>query len=536
MRVDQLERGSPVDVWLLNKHGLYRILISKDEECLYRAIAEQKCPSQNYYEKVKKKLNSYCSEHLETPGKSFESLNTPDEKMAVVSAAYRRNVLLYGKIDAEPKVFGKYGGTTITIMLRYDDSDDSYESIHPIEHMRQMALCQSLVYEVLYDKVFNISRDTQLDTVDKVRQKTYNRNQTQRRPLGGHSCSFYDTSIQSSSTVCSHKAYHSDEYEQCTDCDEFPPFPFRVAKSLDPAFYRNASYDIWLDARKDIKEGDKVTIRDPRMNEVTGHVQEILSDEKLRVFAQAPCGQLVVVNRSDIIKAFRKAPPKSAVKATVRPRPDKNLKSYPATPNLLGLNNAGASGFPLSSTIAVNAVLPQQQLTALRRQASAFQHPFQQAPANTYNRAGQQFAHPSRQCVQPQNAGFLASRGQPVPTPPQQPTFTTCQLQAQAPRSLSAFHTPRPLLSSYFIHPQQFPVSQGCPQQFFVMPPMQQFSRPDNAITGNQLYASMTHKASANASSPYNQPEMWSFGQMSGALSSMVSKPSPPAEGALQQQ
>ena len=30
----------------------------------------------------------------------------------------------------------------------------------------------------------------------------------------------------------------------------YPPFPFRVAKSLDPDFYRNAQFDIWLDQKK----------------------------------------------------------------------------------------------------------------------------------------------------------------------------------------------------------------------------------------------------------------------------------------------
>jgi len=41
MRLDQLERSSPVDSWLLKAHNKFRIQIPKDENCLYKAVAEQ---------------------------------------------------------------------------------------------------------------------------------------------------------------------------------------------------------------------------------------------------------------------------------------------------------------------------------------------------------------------------------------------------------------------------------------------------------------------------------------------------------------
>jgi len=31
-----------------------------------------------------------------------------------------------------------------------------------------------------------------------------------------------------------------------------PPFPFRVVKSLDPSFYRNSQYDLWIDSKKGV--------------------------------------------------------------------------------------------------------------------------------------------------------------------------------------------------------------------------------------------------------------------------------------------
>lgn len=41
MRVDQLERGSALDAWLLDSHKMYRVLVPKDQNSLYKAVAEQ---------------------------------------------------------------------------------------------------------------------------------------------------------------------------------------------------------------------------------------------------------------------------------------------------------------------------------------------------------------------------------------------------------------------------------------------------------------------------------------------------------------
>lgn len=41
MRVDQLLRSSPVDVWLLQEYGKFRKAMAKDETSLYRGVAEQ---------------------------------------------------------------------------------------------------------------------------------------------------------------------------------------------------------------------------------------------------------------------------------------------------------------------------------------------------------------------------------------------------------------------------------------------------------------------------------------------------------------
>ena len=40
MRVDQLENKSDIDAWLFKNHEMYRILIPKDLDCLFKAVAE----------------------------------------------------------------------------------------------------------------------------------------------------------------------------------------------------------------------------------------------------------------------------------------------------------------------------------------------------------------------------------------------------------------------------------------------------------------------------------------------------------------
>lgn len=41
MRVDQLVRGAPIDSWLLNEHDMFRIAVPKDNDSLYKSVAEQ---------------------------------------------------------------------------------------------------------------------------------------------------------------------------------------------------------------------------------------------------------------------------------------------------------------------------------------------------------------------------------------------------------------------------------------------------------------------------------------------------------------
>lgn len=41
MRIDQLERGSPVDAWLLTEYQKFRVSIPKDKYSLFKAVADQ---------------------------------------------------------------------------------------------------------------------------------------------------------------------------------------------------------------------------------------------------------------------------------------------------------------------------------------------------------------------------------------------------------------------------------------------------------------------------------------------------------------
>ena len=96
--------------------------------------------------------------------------------------------------------------------------------------------------------MFGISKNTQENTVDNVRTKRYNHKACKQQQHNQSAASNSADDIGNKSFTASQPSPHKTKDERSAVGN--PPFPFRVAKSLDPEFYRNAQYDHWLDLKK----------------------------------------------------------------------------------------------------------------------------------------------------------------------------------------------------------------------------------------------------------------------------------------------
>ncbi|KAH7969050.1 hypothetical protein HPB52_014073 [Rhipicephalus sanguineus] len=131
------------------------------------------------------------------------------------------------------------------VMLCYMHGNH-YDVIYSRQRLSAAAMCQSIVYETLYKTVFEFGDDVDLAVKKMLYDKTYfkhKKNMTFEQ--WKESVKFgTETNVLS-------------EEEQATASDvvtalanRIPPFPFKVAKALDPTIYRNVEYDIWNEAEK----------------------------------------------------------------------------------------------------------------------------------------------------------------------------------------------------------------------------------------------------------------------------------------------
>lgn len=149
----------------LRKLGLYRKPIAKDGSCLFRAVAEQVFHCQAEHSRVRKE----CIEFMKKNKDKFEAFvegpfdhhlfNLRSQKewagqveILALSLMYKCDFFVYQAIDAPP-IKATDNQFDRKIMLCYSNGNH-YDSIYPYPHTKNLALCQSIVFELLYGKVF----------------------------------------------------------------------------------------------------------------------------------------------------------------------------------------------------------------------------------------------------------------------------------------------------------------------------------------------------------------------------------------------
>ncbi|TFJ97119.1 serine hydrolase-like protein 2 [Platysternon megacephalum] len=160
--------------------GLYRKLTAKDASCLFRAISEQLFSSQIHHLEVRQacvsfmrenqhKFESYVEGSFE---KYLERLGDPTEsagqvEISALSLIYNRDFILY-RDPGQPPTYATNNGFEDKILLCCS-SNCHYDSVYTKQFQADAAVCQAVLYEILYKDVFDMDEEELRTAVEMFR-------------------------------------------------------------------------------------------------------------------------------------------------------------------------------------------------------------------------------------------------------------------------------------------------------------------------------------------------------------------------------
>lgn len=276
MRRRANSRVDPFDEWL-ETQGLYRKQIARDGSCLFRAVSEQLFLTQMEHTNVRSLTLEYMGSYKE----DFQPfLDVPIDhhiynmsdirewgghpEIVAMSRLFKVDFLLYQEVGKAPYKATEHGFERK--MNLYFNHGNHYDCILTKEEAILRGYCQSLIYETLYTNVFklpNISSAVERmlhekDTSDLRRDSANSADLKELNALFEKVLGTEDISPDTDKSISiDEKAsldIHPDDVHGLLS-QGIPPFPYKVAKSLDKDIYRNIEYDAWNTIRREARYG-----------------------------------------------------------------------------------------------------------------------------------------------------------------------------------------------------------------------------------------------------------------------------------------
>ncbi|KAA0706530.1 OTU domain-containing protein 4 [Triplophysa tibetana] len=220
----------------LRSLGFYRKKIAKDGSCLFRAVAEQF---------IEGDFEKYL-ENLQDP-KSWVG----QVEITALSKLYKRDFIVFQQPD-EPPVSITENGFPEKVRLCFLNGNH-YDSVYPQSFEKSAAVCQSILYEMLYDGVCGIERSVLgpcvkggrgRDRVDSEECKSSEESDLEEEEFW--SSEVKEKPVSEMKTRPSHRGRGRgrarDGGRECLST--------KVQKSLNPGLYRNVEYDVWLRSKR----------------------------------------------------------------------------------------------------------------------------------------------------------------------------------------------------------------------------------------------------------------------------------------------
>ncbi|NXC26610.1 OTUD4 protein, partial [Campylorhamphus procurvoides] len=293
--------GSAMDRYL-RAQGLYRKKVAKDGSCLFRAVAEQVLHSQSRHIDVRMACVDYLRKNrekfeafIEGPFEEYlKNLENPQEwvgqvEISALSLMYKKDFIIYREPNASPSRVTE-NGFSDKVLLCFSNGNH-YDIVYPIEYSEKAALCQSLLYELLYEKVFDVDVKKIIAELSAV-GGTGESNGSSEVSASDSEDDNYRSKAATVSDVNGMKSLSGNKHLESNGNSALSVVPKKVLKSLDPLVYRNIEYDVWLQSKWDQQKqdfsiaagmqysvGDKCKVRlDHNGKFYNAHIQEVRSD------------------------------------------------------------------------------------------------------------------------------------------------------------------------------------------------------------------------------------------------------------------
>ncbi|CAG9802262.1 unnamed protein product [Chironomus riparius] len=224
-------------------------------------------------------------------------------ELRVIARMYKRNIILFEpnqNMETLHRDFIKDDDYNAKEPIRvfYSHKDKHFDTIYPMETVESLAECQSIVYDILYTNVFKLpdvkyavermlhDQEEQLTLPLEEDPNKYKNANGDIIEFDGHevtncvlkdprTCHFHNqedfddvvnenkdaiTIINRSDDPGKLKIFKPVDgflYKSDKSCvrqlldEKITPFPYKVAKALDPSIYRNTEFELWSENRKE---------------------------------------------------------------------------------------------------------------------------------------------------------------------------------------------------------------------------------------------------------------------------------------------
>ncbi|CAN2388806.1 positive regulation of DNA demethylation [Pristimantis euphronides] len=306
----------------LRSQGLHRKKVAKDGSCLFRAVAEQVLHSQARHLEIRQSCIKYLREnrtHFEAfiEG-SFEDylkrLENPQEwvgqvEISALSLMFNKDFIIYQEPNASPARVTD-NGFSDKIMLCFSNGNH-YDIIYPASFAESAAMCQSVIYELLYEKIFGVcvTKHVSKANIDtKPEEEIFisgaSGSEGENEEVTGDNLSFADMN--------GFKSHKDGKLPQRTS--GAPSVPPSVRRALHPGLYRNVEYEVWMKSQRDQQKldfsiaagmqysvGDKCQVcLEPGGTFYNAHIQEVGADNGPAVVFVQELGQKHVVQLKNL--------------------------------------------------------------------------------------------------------------------------------------------------------------------------------------------------------------------------------------------
>uniref|UniRef100_A0A672PFK7 OTU domain-containing protein 4 n=1 Tax=Sinocyclocheilus grahami TaxID=75366 RepID=A0A672PFK7_SINGR len=471
----------------LRSLGFYRKKVAKDGSCLFRAVAEQVLHCQGLHTQVRATCVDYLRLNRSTYElfiegnfeKYLENLQDPQSwvgqvEITALAELYKHDFVIFQEPD-QPPVNITENGFTKKVRLCFLNGNH-YDSVYPQSFEKSAAMCQSILYELLYDRVCGVERSI-LGPCTKGGKG--------RDKLDSEECKSSEESDLEEDEfwygfACVHETFSLTGSLVGRDL-----LSSKAQKSLNPALYRNVEYDVWLRSKRIQQQRDfcmaagmQYSVGDKcKDSEESGQKSSSTIKEKVqeKPIPASPFPPPAVIVSSDPKKAPSSSPSESAKALGPNQSAPEAIKKTTIPPK------ASSARSPVSSQFApVSTSAPSQSISVAGAVSVTTPATIQSMPAPKPTQPSSQTVPVptvvlpipnlnSQPTQTPSQISSVASQITPVQVPAAFPTQTTLALSGSVPRasvepilsiqtappaSISAPPSPAPELPS---QPQQLP-------------------------------------------------------------------------------